>query len=368
MIPFLDIQAINLKHQEEIEQAILRVYRSGWYIKGQELETFEAQFSSFVGSKHTVGVSNGLDALRLIFKAYIELGILSEGDEIIVPGNTFIASVLAISDNKLKPVFIEPSEKSFNINPDELELKISSKTKGILLVHLYGQICFNDKIKQIAEKFKLLLIEDNAQAIGASYKGIRSGNLGHAAAFSFYPGKNLGAIGDGGAVSTNDTKIAKTINELSNYGSPKKYEHTLKGYNNRLDEIQAAVLGVKLKYIDQENAYRQTIALRYHNEISNNLIRLPELPIHQENHVWHLFVLRTKYRMQFMEYLKANDIQSLIHYPIPPHKQIAYKEFNHFNLPITDTLANEVVSIPISPVLSKMEVDRIINVINAFSI
>jgi len=366
MIKFLDLQKINLQHQTEIEAQLLEVFRSGWYLLGEKLKNFENNFSSYIGSSHAIGVANGLDALRLILKAYIEMGIMAVGDEIIVPSNTYIASILAISDNGLIPVLVEPDINSYNIDVSKIEEKISSKTKAILIVHLYGRIIFSDQLQQIAKENNLKIIEDNAQAIGAEWNGKKSGNLGDAAGFSFYPGKNLGALGDAGAITTNDDQLATTIRALANYGSNQKYVNIYKGLNSRLDEIQAAILDVKLKYINSENQKRIDIAKRYISEIKNPKIILPELPENENEHVWHLFVIRTENRDELQNYLTEKNIQTLIHYPIPPHQQNAYKEWNNMSFPISEKIHDEVLSIPISPVLEDEEIQTIIKALNNF--
>lgn len=366
MIKFLDLQKINLQHQTEIEAQLLEVFRSGWYLLGERLKNFENNFSSYIGSSHAIGVANGLDALRLILKAYIEMGIMAVGDEIIVPSNTYIASILAISDNGLVPVLVEPDINSYNIDVSKIEEKISSKTKAILIVHLYGRIIFSDQLQQIAKENNLKIIEDNAQAIGAEWNGKKSGNLGDAAGFSFYPGKNLGALGDAGAITTNDDQLATTIRALANYGSNQKYVNIYQGLNSRLDEIQAAILDVKLKYIDSENQKRIDIAKRYISEIKNPKIILPELPENENEHVWHLFVIRTENRDELQNYLTEKNIQTLIHYPIPPHQQNAYKEWNNMSFPISEKIHNEVLSLPISPVLEDEEIQTIIKALNNF--
>lgn len=366
MIKFLDLQKINLSHQTEIEERLLNTFRSGWYLLGNEVKTFEENLAKYIGVKHAIGVANGLDALRLILRAYMELGLMQKGDEIIVPANTYIASILAISDNGLVPVLVEPSLDNYNIDIDKIEEKLTSRTKGILIVHLYGRVVFSEKLKEIAEKHQLKIIEDNAQAIGAKWKNTSTGNLGDAAGFSFYPGKNLGALGDAGGITTNDENLAKTIRALANYGSNQKYVNIYQGLNSRLDEIQAAVLDVKLKYIDAENSRRKEIATRYIAEIKNPNIILPENPSDAEEHVWHIFIIRTENREKLQNYLTENGVQTLIHYPIPPHKQEAYKEMNDLSLPITETIHNEVLSLPMSPVLSDDEVSDITMVINSY--
>ena len=366
MIKFLDLQKINLAHQQEIEEKLLQTFRSGWYLLGNEVKAFEEQLAAYTGAKHTIGVANGLDALRLILRGYIEMGVMQKGDEILVPANTYIASILAISDNGLVPVLVEPDLNTYNIDVDKIEEKITSKTKGILIVHLYGRVVFSEKLKEIAIKHQLKVIEDNAQAIGAEWNGIKTGNLGDAAGFSFYPGKNLGALGDAGGITTNDEELAKTIRALANYGSNQKYVNIYKGLNSRLDEIQAAVLGVKLKYIDAENSRRKEIAKRYIAEIKNLNILLPENPENEAEHVWHLFVIRTQSREKLQNYLTDSGVQTLIHYPIPPHKQEAYKDWNNLSFPITEQIHNEVLSLPISPVMSDEEVSKVIENINQF--
>lgn len=367
MIKFLDLQKINLLHQEQIEARLLKTFRSGWYLLGQEVKQFEANLSAYIGCGHAIGVANGLDALRLIFNAYIELGIMQEGDEVIVPGNTYIASILALTDNRLVPVFIEPDPATFNIDIANIEVAITPKTKAIMVVHLYGRAVFSDALKALAEKHNLKIVEDNAQAIGAEYLGAKTGNLGHAAGFSFYPGKNLGALGDGGAVTTNDADLAKTIRALANYGSEQKYVNKYKGLNSRLDEMQAAVLDEKLKHLDAENARRREIAKYYSVHITNPLITLPQLPEDEKEHVWHLYVIRTAERDRLQQYLADNGIQTLIHYPIPIHHQEAYNELAHLQLPITEAIHREVLSLPISPVLTDEEVKTVVATLNAFT-
>jgi len=366
MIKFLDLQKINLLHQEEIEERLLKVFRSGWYLLGEEVKEFEKNLSEYIGAKHAIGTANGLDALRLIFKTYIELGYMQPGDEIIVPANTYIASLLAITDNNLVPVLVEPNLNTYNIDSELIEEKISSKTKAIMIVHLYGQVVFNDQLKTLAHKHDLKLIEDNAQAIGAEWQGKKTGTLGDAAGFSFYPGKNLGALGDAGAVTTNNDELAKAIRALANYGSEEKYINKYQGLNSRLDEIQAAVLDVKLKYLDSENSKRREIAQYYIDTITNPLIKLPEMPADKNSHVWHLFVIRTQDRNRLQQYLADNDIQTLIHYPVPPHKQQAYPELNQLSLSITEQIHNEVLSLPISPVLTEKEIKKIVYTINNY--
>jgi dTDP-4-amino-4,6-dideoxygalactose transaminase len=372
-IKFLDLQKINAQYAAELKQAAADVIDSGWFLTGERVASFEKNLAQFNNSKHIIGVANGLDALRLILKAYIDMGIMQEGDEVIVPANTYIASLLAISDNRLVPVLVEPNLQSYNLDIDLIQQAITPKTKAVMVVHLYGQVCWNDKLVEIAKNNNLKIIEDNAQAIGAIYNGTKTGNLGDAAGFSFYPGKNLGALGDAGAVSTNDDQLAERVRALGNYGSKKKYVNEFQGLNSRLDEFQAAFLDVKLKYIDTENQYRRQIAQRYLSEINNPNIILP-VPVatqfataENKEHVWHLFVIRCEKRDALQNYLAEKGIQTLIHYPIPPNKQLAYKELNHLDFPITNTIHDQVLSLPISPVVTNDEVSMVIQALNSFS-
>lgn len=366
MIPFLSLKELNDSFQPELNESLLRVADSGWYLLGKEVTKFEQEFAQFCGVKHCIGVANGLDALKLILRAYKELGTIEDDDEVIVPANTYIASILAISSNNLRPVIVEPSIRTYNIDPERIEEKITDRTKAILVVHLYGQTAEMDKIKNIASKYELKVIEDSAQAHGAIYKGNKTGSLGHACGFSFYPGKNLGCLGDGGAVTTNDDDVANVIRTLANYGSQKKYENLLKGVNSRLDEIQAAVLSVKLKRLEADNDRRRKIASFYRENICNSEIVLPE-NADAKMHVWHVFVIRSPKRDKLQSYLLDNQIQTLIHYPVAPHKQKAYKEWNNLKLPITELIHQEVLSIPISPMLSDSQIGYVVNVINRFS-
>lgn len=365
MIKFLDLQLINAQYQAELKKVASEVIDSGWYLLGERVNQFETELSAFQGGGNSIAVANGLDALRLIFKAYIEMGIMQKGDEIIVPANTYIASLLAITDNDLVPVLVEPNLDTYNLNFDLIESKITSKTKAIMVVHLYGRVCWSNQLDILAKKFQLKIIEDNAQAIGAKWNGIRTGNLGDAAGFSFYPGKNLGALGDSGAVTTKDPELAKTIRALANYGSLQKYVNDYIGLNSRMDEIQAAFLSVKLKHIDEENTRRQEIANYYLSNIKNSKITIPEGGLTNE-HVWHLFVVRNNEREKFQQYLLNNGIQTLIHYPIPPHKQNCYHYLNHLSLPITEKIHNEVVSLPISPVIENNDLSKICEIINNY--
>lgn len=365
MIPFLDLKAINAQYADELKQATARVIDSGWYVQGTECKAFEAEFANYCGTDHCVGVANGLDALTLIIKAYKEIGIMDQGDEIIVPANTYIASILAISENGLTPVLVEPDINSYNIAPSLIEEKITKKTKAIMAVHLYGQVAAMDEINAIARKYNLKVIEDSAQAHGAIYQKKRTGNLANASGFSFYPGKNLGALGDAGAVTTNDKELAEVIRALGNYGSHKKYENKYQGWNSRLDEMQAAMLRVKLKYLDAEIEKRATIAHTYLNRIDNIKVLLPSLT-NRESHVWHLFVIRTENRAELQNFLLNKDIHSLIHYPIPPNKQVAYKVWNELSYPITELIHKEVLSIPMSPVQSIEDTIQIVEALNEY--
>lgn len=365
MIPFLNFKDLNYPYRRELLQSISDVIDSGHYILGEKVAKFEKEFSRYCGVKETVGTGNCFDALSLIFRAYKEQGIFKENDEIIVPANTYIASILPIIENRLRPVLVEPDIDTYNINPKLIEEKITKNTKAILLVHLYGQIAFTPEIKKIAKKYDLKIIEDCAQSTGAQFNRCRAGSLGDAAAFSFYPSKNLGSLGDAGAVTTNDLKLAKVIRALRNYGSDQKYYNTYKGLNSRLDEIQAAVLLVKLKYIDKENQKRREIAHQYLSKIKNPQINLPQLT-DDLSHVWHLFVVRTKNRQSLEKHLQDNGIQTLVHYPLPPHKQKAFKEWNHLKFPITETVHQSVLSLPLNPYLKKQDIKKIIKVCNEY--
>jgi len=386
MIKFLDLHKINEQYRTQIDESIKRVLDSGWYLLGKEDEKFEKDFAAYCGTKHAIGVANGLDALRLIIKAY---GFL-KGDEIIVPANTYIASILAISDNGCTPVLVEPDINTYNINPELIEEKITPKTRAIMVVHLYGQAVDMEKIWALATKYDLKVIEDSAQAHGAIYQGKRTGNLADASGFSFYPGKNLGCLGDGGAVTTNDDDLAQKIKALKNYGSHVKYQNLYQGLNSRLDEIQAAVLDVKLPGLDADNQKRREIAKFYRANITNPAIILPkvrhckavsvgngeifatkQLPSKEYDelsHVWHVFAVRCEQRDELQKYLADNEIQTLIHYPIPPHQQPAYKEWNELSFPITEKIHSEILSLPISPVMTQEEVEKVVEVINNFGI
>lgn len=406
MIKFLDIQKITDSYEPELSDAIQRVVRRGWFLLGEEVATFEREYADFIGSKHCIGVANGLDALRLIFRAYIELDVMGEGDEVIVPANTYIASILAITENHLKPVLVEPDINTYNLDISLVEKHITPSTRAIMVVHLYGQACWSEQLEEIAQKYNLKIIEDNAQAAGACYVAKsqshkvtksgtlkpwtpeilkRTGSLGHAAGHSFYPGKNLGALGDAGAVTTDDDDLASVVRAIANYGSSKKYVNDYKGLNSRLDEIQAAVLRVKLPRLDADNQRRREIAEYYLDHITNPDIILPNTENRSlnrysgsgarryrtpkspcVNHVYHLFVVRHSKRDVFQKYLSDKGIHTLIHYPIPPHKQQAYKEWNRLSYPITEKIHNEVFSLPISQVMADNELEKVAAVINKF--
>ncbi|EGQ7950910.1 DegT/DnrJ/EryC1/StrS family aminotransferase [Vibrio vulnificus] len=365
MIPFLDLKSINQQYQNELKEACARVIDSGWYIMGNELTQFESEFAEYCGTKYAIGVANGLDALILVLRAWKELGKLSEGDEVIVPANTYIASILAITENKLVPVLVEPDIETYNLTKEGIEAAITPRTKAVLPVHLYGLISPMPEIMQIAQEHNLLVLEDCAQAHGAQINGKRAGNWGDAAGFSFYPGKNLGALGDAGAITTNDDELAQTLMALRNYGSHKKYENLYQGVNSRLDEIQAAMLRVKLHYLNGETARRQEIAKHYRTEINNPLVTLPKVE-NEAEHVWHLFVVRCEQREALQNWLSQNDVQTLVHYPIPPHKQTAYREMNNLSKPITEMIHQQVISLPLDPTMNDDDITRVIELVNEF--
>lgn len=380
MIKFLDLQKINAVHSKEIKESVNRVIDSGWYLLGNEVKEFEKEYATYIGTDYAIGCANGLDALTLILRGYIEMGVMHPGDEIIVPANTYIASILAISENGLKPVPVEPEKDTLQINPDLIEAAITSRTRGIMIVHLYGRCAYTEKIGEICRKHSLKLIEDNAQAHGCLYEGRKTGSLGDAAGHSFYPGKNLGGLGDGGCVTTSDPLLARTVRTLANYGSEKKYIFEYKGRNSRLDEIQAAVLRAKLPHLDSDNQKRKEIALRYINGIINKEIILPGLhaearstspvnhfmaPEFQAN-VFHIFPILTERRDELMTYLTENGVQTLIHYPIPPHHQKAYAEWSKESYPISEMIHQRELSLPISPVMTDEEADTVIALLNRF--
>lgn len=366
MIEFLPLGKITEKYSDEIHRAVLRTVDSGWYLLGSEVKAFEREYADYIGTRNCVGCANGLDALWLILRAYMELGVMAPGDEVLVPANTYIASVLAISDNGLKPVLVEPKWSTLEIDEDELEKHITPRTKALMTVHLYGRLSWSPRMAEICRRYGLKLIEDNAQAHGCeTLNGRRTGSLGDAAAHSFYPGKNLGALGDGGAVTTDDGTLAETVRALANYGSTQKYVFRYRGRNSRLDEIQAAVLRVKLAHLDEDNAARKRIAAMYMDSISNPLVSMPQRLPAQSN-VWHLFPVFCERRDELQEFLKEKGIQTLIHYPIPPHKQQCYEEWNGMSLPVTERIHAQELSLPISPVLTDREASQIIESVCEF--
>ncbi len=364
-VPFLSLRDITSKYRDELCDAVCRTVDSGWYLQGDENSRFEFHYAEYIGTKHCIGVANGLDALILVLRAYMELGIMQKGDEVIVPANTYIASILAITENNLTPVLVEPRFETLEIDDELIESKITERTKAIMIVHLYGRCAYTEKIVMLCKKYNLKLIEDNAQAHGCTFDGRRTGSIGDAAGHSFYPGKNLGALGDGGAVTTNEGEIAECIRALANYGSQQKYIFKYQGRNSRLDEIQAAVLDVKLRYLDEDNSLRQQIAAYYYGNIKNSMVKLP-IRLQDVNNVYHLFPVFCERRDELQQYLKKHGVQTLIHYPVPPHKQECYKEWNSISLPITERIANEELSLPISPVLTIEEAEYVVKLINAF--
>ena len=373
MLNFLDLKKINDSFEPQLSQAIQRVLDSGWYLQGKETAAFEQEYARYIGVKHCVGCANGLDALRLIFKAYLELGLMHEGDEVIVPANTYIASILAITDNRLVPVLIEPDIRTYNIDPFRIEEKLTERTRAIMIVHLYGRNAMHPEIDRLVKKYDLKLIEDNAQAQGCCCSGRRTGALGHAAGNSFYPGKNLGALGDAGAVTTDDEELAMVVRALGNYGSAKKYVNQYQGLNSRLDEIQAAILRVKLARLDEDNQKRRIIADYYMSEIKHPDIVLPTIEQNEGNvlqnrsHVWHLFVVRCREREHLQHYLAEKGVQTLIHYPIPPHKQQAYRQWMDLRFPITEQIHQEVLSLPIGPAIVPDEIRAVNDLVNHFN-
>ena len=364
-VSFLDLKAINTRHAAELKAAAARVIDSGWYILGDEVKAFEAEFAQWVGSPHCIGTSDGLSALILALRGWKELGLLKDGDAVAVPANTYIASILAITENNLRPLLVEPDEDTFNLGAEKLAAALTPEVKAVLAVHLYGQLAEMPAIAKLCRERGLLLLEDAAQAHGAQIDGIKAGAWGDAAAFSFYPGKNLGALGDAGALTCKDAKLAQMVRALRNYGSHEKYKNLVQGPNDRLDEMQAAFLRVKLKYIDADNSRRREIARRYRQEIKNPAIKLPGVRASEDSHVWHLFVVRVSNRDAFQKKLAEQGIQTAVHYPIPPHHQAAYaKELGHLRLPLTEAIHREVVSLPISPLLSENHFTHIVNAVN----
>jgi len=368
-ISFLNLKDINSQYRLELIDATTRVIDSGWYLQGEEVKKFEQEFSDYCGTKHCIGVANGLDALILSLRAWKELGKLSQGNEVIVPANTYIASILAITENRLTPILVEPDLFTYNICPENIKAAITDKTKAILPVHLYGQLANMPEIMSLADEHGLLVLEDSAQAHGAHINGKKAGNLGHAAGFSFYPGKNIGALGDAGAITTNDDELASIVRALGNYGSHKKYENLYQGVNSRLDEMQAAILRVKLKYLDKETHRRREIAVMYAKGITNPLLSSPISPteiIPLSHHVFHLYVLQTERRDHFQQHLQQMSVATMIHYPIPPHHQQAYKEWAKQGLPITESIHRKVISLPLSPIMTDDQVYQVIESCNSY--
>ncbi len=366
MIKFLELKKITALHGEEIKQAVNDVIESGWYLHSDANSRFESHFAQYIGTRHCIGVGNGLDSLTLILRAYKELGVIAEGDEIIVPANTYIATILAITDNNLKPVLVEPRLDTFQIDDSLIEKAITPRTRAIMIVHLYGRCAYTERIGELCRKYDLKLIEDNAQAHGCTYNGKRTGSLGDAAGHSFYPGKNLGALGDAGGVTTDNDQLADTIRALANYGSRKRYVFDMAGRNSRMDEIQAAVLDVKLKYLDEENSRRRSNALYYIKNISNPYVCVPSESYWREN-VFHIFPLMTSQRDRLQSYLKENGVQTDIHYPIPPHLQRAYSQWGRPSLPVTERIHREELSLPVSQVLTEEECKEVTRLINDFA-
>lgn len=371
-IPYLPLQKINGRDASEIKEVISKVVDSGWYLRGEQTSLFEKEYAAYIGTDYCVACGNGLDALTLILRAYKEMGMLHDGDEVIVPANTYIASILAITENHLAPVLVEPSIDTFQIDDTLIEEKITSKTRAVMLVNLYGKCAYTERIAQLSDKYHLLLIEDNAQAHGCYFKPstlnhppCHTGALGHAAGHSFYPGKNLGALGDGGAVTTDDEQLAEVVRALGNYGSSKKYHFEYLGRNSRLDEIQAAVLRIKLRHLDQDNQRRQEIALRYIQEIDNPQLRLPSEEF-VRNSVHHIFPVLCERRDQLQAYLCEHGVETIIHYPIPPHQQPCYASWNTYRLPVTEQIHRQELSIPLHPLLTGEEITTIIHLLNNF--
>jgi len=365
MIPYLPLHQINAQYESELREVICRVLDSGWYLKGDSTRSFETHYADYIGTRHCIGCGNGLDALSLVFRAYMEMGVLQSGDEVIVPANTYIASILAISNCGLKPVLVEPSLETMQIDELLIEDAVTDRTRAVMIVHLYGCCAYTSKISDICRRHHLKLIEDNAQAHGCYFEGKRTGALGDAAAHSFYPGKNLGALGDAGAVTTDDDILADVVRAMGNYGSHQKYVHDYMGCNSRIDELQAAMLDVKLRYLDADNQRRKEIASIYINKVKNTLIHIP---IAKCDSVWHIFPVFSEYRDQLKDYLAENGVSTQIHYPIPPHQQKCYREWNHLNYPVTERISKQELSIPCHQVLTKKEADVIVSLLNDFSL
>ena len=366
MISFLDLQRVTALHSQEIHEAVAQVIDSGWYLQGEANRQFEQHYADYIGTQHCVGVANGLDALTLIYRAYIEMGVMKPGDEVIVPANTYIASILAITENGLNPVLVEPREETLELDDSLIEAAITSRTRSVMVVHLYGRCAYTEKIGELCRQHGLKLVEDNAQAHGCVYKrGARTGSLGDAAGHSFYPGKNLGALGDGGAVTTNDTALADCVRALANYGSQQKYVFRYRGRNSRLDELQAAILDVKLRHLDDDNRRRQQIASYYYDHIQHPLVRLPQRLDDSQN-VYHIFPVLCTERDRLQQHLREQGVKTLIHYPIPPHRQQCYSDWSTLQLPVTERIHNQELSLPMSPAMTDEEAQKVVEAINSF--
>ena len=366
MISFLDLQRVTALHSQEIHEAVAQVIDSGWYLQGEANRQFEQHYADYIGTQHCVGVANGLDALTLIYRAYIEMGVMKPGDEVIVPANTYIASILAITENGLNPVLVEPREETLELDDSLIEAAITSRTRSVMVVHLYGRCAYTEKIGELCRQHGLKLVEDNAQAHGCIYKlCTRTGSLGDAAGHSFYPGKNLGALGDGGAVTTNDTALADCVRALANYGSQQKYVFRYRGRNSRLDELQAAILDMKLRHLDDDNRRRQQIARYYYDHISNPLVRLPQRLDDSQN-VYHIFPVLCTERDRLQQHLREQGVETLIHYPIPPHRQQCYSDWSTLQLPVTERIHNQELSLPMSPAMTDEEAQKVVEAINSF--
>ena len=366
MISFLDLQRVTALHSQEIHEAVAQVIDSGWYLQGEANRQFEQHYADYIGTQHCVGVANGLDALTLIYRAYIEMGVMKPGDEVIVPANTYIASILAITENGLNPVLVEPREETLELDDSLIEAAITSRTRSVMVVHLYGRCAYTEKIGELCRQHGLKLVEDNAQAHGCVYKrGTRTGSLGDAAGHSFYPGKNLGALGDGGAVTTNDTALADCVRALANYGSQQKYVFRYRGRNSRLDELQAAILDMKLRHLDDDNRRRQQIASYYYDHIQHPLVRLPQRLDDSQN-VYHIFPVLCTERDRLQQHLREQGVETLIHYPIPPHRQQCYSDWSTLQLPVTERIHNQELSLPMSPAMTDEEAQKVVEAINSF--
>lgn len=366
MISFLDLQRVTALHSQEIHEAVAQVIDSGWYLQGEANRQFEQHYADYIGTQHCVGVANGLDALTLIYRAYIEMGVMKPGDEVIVPANTYIASILAITENGLKPVLVEPREETLELDDSLIEAAITSRTRSVMVVHLYGRCAYTEKIGELCRQHGLKLVEDNAQAHGCIYKlCTRTGSLGDAAGHSFYPGKNLGALGDGGAVTTNDTALADCVRALANYGSQQKYVFRYRGRNSRLDELQAAILDMKLRHLDDDNRRRQQIASYYYDHIQHPLVRLPQRLDDSQN-VYHIFPVLCTERDRLQQHLREQGVETLIHYPIPPHRQQCYSDWSTLQLPVTERIHNQELSLPMSPAMTDEEAQKVVEAINSF--